>query len=80
MPLKVSGGFHSPFMAEAAEQFNAYLQNVYFSTFKVPLYSNYTAKPYDRSCQELLVKQICNPVRWQDLVENMIGRRGGHFY
>lgn len=72
MPLKVSGGFHSPFMAEAAEQFNAYLQNVYFSTFKVPLYSNYTAKPYDRSCQELLVKQICNPVRWQDLVENMI--------
>lgn len=72
MPLKVSGGFHSPFMAEAAEQFNAYLQDVKFSRFKVPLYSNYTARPYDQDCRELLTKQICNPVRWQELVENMI--------
>ena len=65
MPLKVSGGFHSPFMAEAAEQFNAYLQDVNFSRFKV-------ARPYDQDCRELLTKQICNPVRWQELVENMI--------
>ena len=72
MPLKVSGGFHSPFMAEAAEQFNAYLQDVKFSPFKVPLYSNYTALPYDQDCRDLLTKQICNPVRWQELVENMI--------
>lgn len=72
MPLKVSGGFHSPFMAEAAEQFNTYLQDVKFSRFKVPLYSNYTARPYDQDCRELLTKQICNPVRWQELVENMI--------
>lgn len=73
LPLKVSGGFHSPFMAEAAEQFGAYLQDVKFSsTFKVPLYSNYTGYPYDRDCRELLQQQICNPVRWQTLVKNMI--------
>ena len=57
----------------AAEQFGAYLQDVKFSsTFKVPLYSNYTGYPYDRDCRELLQQQICNPVRWQTLVENMI--------
>ena len=48
------------------------MQDVKFSRFKVPLYSNYTARPYDQDCRELLTKQICNPVRWQELVENMI--------
>ena len=49
------------------------MQDVKFSsTFKVPLYSNYTGYPYDRDCRELLQQQICNPVRWQTLVENMI--------
>ena len=59
-------------MAEAAEQFGAYLQDVKFSsTFRSPLL-NYTGYPYDRDCRELLQQQICNPVRWQTLVENMI--------
>ena len=72
IPLKVSGGFHSPFMAEAAEQFGAILENVDFNAPKVPLYSNYTGKPYDTDPAELLSKQICNPVRWEDSVRDMI--------
>lgn len=76
MPLKVSGGFHTPYMAEAAKQFGAYLQNVTVNPPKVPIYSNFTARPYPNEPQEkqkeLLQQQICHPVQWQKLVENMI--------
>ncbi len=72
MPLRVSGGFHSPFMTEAAEQFGTYLQGVNFGDFKMPLYSNYTAQPYDGDVRNLLQQQICNPIQWQTLGENMI--------
>ena len=72
IPLKVSGGFHSPFMAEAAEQFGAILENVNFNAPNMPLYSNFTGKPYDDDPAELLSKQVCNPVRWEDSVRHMI--------
>lgn len=70
--LPVSGGFHSPFMAEAAKQFGSALGAFTISAPNIPLYSNYTAKPYGESPKELLVKQIENPVRWQETIENMI--------
>ena len=72
MPLKVSGGFHSPFMQGAASVFADVLAAVQISDPGLPLYSNYAAKPYDGIIRELLTKQICNPVLWRQTVENMI--------
>jgi [acyl-carrier-protein] S-malonyltransferase len=74
LPLKVSGGFHSPFMAEASDKFLAELSSFSLGDPKVTLYSNYTANPYEAGGDEvknLLSKQIANPVRWEALVHNM---------
>jgi [acyl-carrier-protein] S-malonyltransferase len=38
----------------------------------VPLYSNYTAQPYEGDFRQLLSKQVVSPVRWQTIVENLI--------
>lgn len=70
--LNVSGGFHSPFMAEAAEGLEKILATVELSAPKMPIYSNYTAMPYGDNIAELLTKQVSNPVAWQKSVENMI--------
>ena len=72
LPLKVSGGFHSPFMAEAAEQFGKALENVNFTEPAMTLYSNVTGLPYEGDMKQLLAKQICSPVRWETIVRNMI--------
>ena len=70
--LNVSGGFHSPFMAEAAEGLEKELENYQLNEGDIPVYSNFTAKPYGENKKELIVKQVTNPVRWQDTIENMI--------
>jgi len=72
IPLKVKGGFHSPFMAEAAKSFEALLEGYAFSTPQIPLYSDYTGKPYDRDYVRLLSRQICSPVLWQSIIEDMV--------
>lgn len=72
LPLAVSGGFHSPFMDEAAEAFAADLAAFSFGPVSIPLYSNYTAQPYTGDAAVLLKNQMKSPVRWQKTVENML--------
>lgn len=72
LPLKVSGGFHSPFMAEAAEAFGETLADVEFQTPAIPLYSNLTGGLYGGDMKALLKKQISSPVRWETIIRNMI--------
>jgi len=72
MPLKVGGGFHSPFMAGAAKGFFETLGRFGIGRPEIPLYSNVTAKPYEGDVRDLLVKQICSPVLWRAVIENMI--------
>ena len=72
MPLKVGGGFHSPFMAGASAAFADILDEFEIGRPELPLYSNVTAKPYGRDIKELLAKQICSPVLWRAAVDDMI--------
>lgn len=72
IPLKVAGAFHSPFMNEAAEAFSQVLAGVDLREPEIPLYSDLTAEPYDGDAADLLARQICNPVRWEQLIRNMI--------
>ena len=72
MPLKVGGGFHSPFMKEAAEAFARELAQVGLRAPMVEVYSDVTAEPYPAEIAPTLSKQICAPVRWERLVRNMI--------
>lgn len=68
-PLAVSGGFHSPFMESAAQELEKVLEDMALAKPRLPVYANYHARPYGDNAKELLVKQVKNPVRWQETVE-----------
>lgn len=70
--LAVSGAFHSPFMAKAAEGLAEYMENVEFSEPQTVIYSDVTAKPYEGDYKALVKAQVESPVKWQTIVENMI--------
>lgn len=71
LPLKVGGGFHSPFMASAGEGLVAALAETEIKLPELPVYANYTAEPYAGNPRELLGKQIVNPVRWEETIRAM---------
>ena len=68
-PLAVSGGFHSPFMESAASELEDALANIELGRPRLPVYANFTAKPYSDNAKDLLVSQVKSPVRWQETVE-----------
>lgn len=68
-PLAVSGGFHSPFMDSAAGELKAVLEGMELGKPRLPVYANFTARPYGDNARELLVSQVKSPVRWQETVE-----------
>lgn len=72
IPLKVKGGFHSPFMREASREFALELENVKIGDMEIALYSNLTSQIYGNNIIETLAKQICSPVYWEKTVRNMI--------
>lgn len=72
VPLKVSGGFHTPMMKPAAEELEAALAEISFGPLQLPVYANVSGKPdYETSGKTLLLQQVQSPVRWQETVMNM---------
>lgn len=76
LPLKVSGAFHSPFMAAAAKGLRAELAEggYHFAPPRIPLYSNVTGAPYGAELAEGLAAQVESPVRWVTTVEDLAKR------
>lgn len=72
LPLKVSGGFHSPLFAGAGQQFAGVLAQTAVGAPELPLYSNVTGLPYEEDVRGLLARQISSPVRWNDTVSHML--------
>ncbi len=73
VPLTVSGAFHSPLMAGAAEGLRGALEGVSFADPRMPVISNVTATPMtdpSRFAAEL-VDQVTMPVLWADSVAAM---------
>lgn len=71
LPLKVSGAFHSPLMAPAADGLARALREADFRDPAFPVVSNAEAEPV-RSAGEarrLLGAQLTAPVRWVECVE-----------
>ncbi|MBE9154548.1 ACP S-malonyltransferase [Cyanobium sp. LEGE 06113] len=68
VPLAVSGAFHSPFMAEAAEAFARQLENVPFADASVPVLSNTDPTPETRAeaLKARLGQQMTTGVRWRE--------------
>lgn len=72
--LNVSGAFHSPLMAPAADGLAAKLESVEMRDPAFPVVSNVTAAPVssERDARRLLVEQLTSPVRWSRSVETMV--------
>jgi len=73
VPLRVSGAFHSPLMASAAEKVRAALDEVAIKRPLVPIVANVTGGPTTdpSEIRELLVRQITSPVRWTESVRTL---------
>jgi [acyl-carrier-protein] S-malonyltransferase len=70
--LNVSGAFHSSLMTMAANRMKLELEKYTFNIPHLGLYTNYDALLTTDSgiIKEKLVKQINNPVRWDECVQN----------
>lgn len=74
--LKVSGAFHTPLMAAAAEQLVERLGALVLQPARVPIVSNVDATPRTDPTQirEALGRQMTGSVRWEQSVRNMADR------
>ena len=72
--LPVSGAFHSPLMESAQTGFKAALDKTKINNITIPVYANVTARPMIDAdeIRSVLLKQLINPVRWEESVMNMI--------
>jgi len=74
MPLKVSGAFHSPFMAAAASEFQQVLETVTFNTATIPVLSNVEPLPTVDAAilKDRLTRQMTGGVRWHETVQRFV--------
>jgi [acyl-carrier-protein] S-malonyltransferase len=81
LPLQVGGAFHSPLMEPAREELAAAIQATNFNTPVCPVYQNVNALPSTdvTVIKKNLVDQLTAPVRWTQLVQNMVKDGGQKF-
>lgn len=80
--LEVSGAFHCSLMRSAADKFAKLLKDITFKSFRFPVISNVSAKPYSgtQDISDKLIKQIYSPVLWEDEVRFMASQGVKIFY
>jgi [acyl-carrier-protein] S-malonyltransferase len=74
MILPVGGAFHSPLMEPAREELASAIEETVFNTPICPVYQNINAKAVSspNEIKKNLVLQLTGPVRWTQIMENMI--------
>lgn len=73
LPLPVSGAFHSPLMAPAADGLATMLQSVAMRDADAPVYVNVdgSAVRDAAAARALLVRQLTSPVQWIVVMQNL---------
>jgi len=79
--LKVSGAFHSPFMASAQEELKDAIDKTTFYNPTCSVYQNVVAKAIvdKEEIKKNLIDQMTSPVRWSQSVQAMIADGASHF-
>ena len=82
LPLAVGGAFHSPLMEPARQQLAEAIAQTPFKTPVCPIFQNVTAQPETdpHHIQQNLIAQLTAPVRWTEIVQNMILAGGEQFF
>ncbi len=75
-PLQVSGAFHTPFMAQTAEELAAAIDEVTWANPCLPVIGNTTAAPLSSTdaVKNELTRQLTHPIRWQESIETMTAK------
>ncbi|GAB4165470.1 MAG: ACP S-malonyltransferase [Geothermobacteraceae bacterium] len=74
LPLPVSAPFHCRLMQPAADRLAEVLADVEIGELRVPVVTNVEARPNKDATRvrELLVTQVCAPVRWEESMNYMV--------
>ena len=74
--LPVSAPFHTSMLKGAGEKLNGILKDVDFKEGEIPVVANYNAEFVNSKdeVRNLLVKQVSNPVLWEDSIEKFIDK------
>ncbi len=72
--LSVAGAFHTDIMKPADERLAEALATIDLKPARVPVWSNVDAQPHSEpdEFRDLLVRQVVNPVRWEETMRNLI--------
>jgi [acyl-carrier-protein] S-malonyltransferase len=78
IPLAVAGAFHTTLMESAVERLRKALADVPMQKPRIPVVSNVDARPHDdpNEIRELLIKQVCSQVRWEDSMRYLLDEQG----
>jgi [acyl-carrier-protein] S-malonyltransferase len=81
LPLKVGGAFHSPLMEPARIELAEAINSIHFSEPICPIYQNVNAKAVvnPTEIKQNLISQLTSPVRWTQIMENMIADGASKF-
>jgi len=81
IPLAVSAPFHCELMAPARDRLARDLHNLNLKDLQTPLVSNVDAVEVreGRSALDSLVRQVCAPVRWVEIVRYLVTAGVGRF-
>lgn len=79
--LKVSGPFHTQMLQPAADRLGPELEKMHIGPMKIPVFTNVDAKEVasEKDIIPILTRQICCPVRFSDIIQNMHERGADTF-
>jgi [acyl-carrier-protein] S-malonyltransferase len=82
VPLAVAGAFHTEIMRPADERCAVALADVPMQAPRIPVVFNVDAQPHDdpEEIRRLMVKQIINPVRWEESMRYLLSQGFDEFY
>jgi len=80
--LAVAGAFHTSIMKPADQVLGAALKNVVLGSPRLPVWSNVDAQPHSDPAEirGLLVRQVVQPVLWEQTMRNLLGQGVERFY
>jgi [acyl-carrier-protein] S-malonyltransferase len=82
VPLAVAGAFHTEIMRPADQRCGEALAEVHMCAPKIPVIFNVDAQPHDdpEEIRGLMVRQIINPVRWEESMRYLLAQGFDQFY
>ncbi len=82
VPLAVAGAFHTQVMRPADERLAEVLAGVPMHPPKIPVISNVDARAHDdpEQIRQLLIKQVLQPVRWEESMRHLLAEGFDSFY